>query len=368
MNNLKIWLDKYRVHFTVWAIYIFYESVVTELLATKHGAVPAYITHYSIVIFFFYLHANLALPWALKNKSSAFWKVPLAMLLSLVAFTAVYYLDDLILIKCHVYLMDGSPSLKLQYWVLHIYRVTYYIILSSAYYYFKNYFKETKKTEELEKQRLTEIIYRQQVEQELARAQNAFLKAQINPHFLFNTLDFIYHNVMELSPRASDAIIALSEMMRYAIDADKMGEFIMIGEEIEQVQNLEYLNRLRKSEEMPLRLIYADEIYGINFIPLVLLTLAENIFKHGNLLNRHEATMEIYINNGVLIIETDNLSISNRQSTSHRTGLLNIEQRLKHAYGDDVYFNYYHDKNDHFKVQIKVPVSQLGGIPVSLSA
>jgi len=359
MKKIRSWFKEYRFHFIFWAIYIFYECVVAEMLVTKHGAPLAYITHYSIVIIFFYIHYTIALPGALRDKTNVIWKLPLAYIIEIALFVCIYYIDDVWLTSMNVYLMDGKPNLKLSYWLVHGYRGTYYLIMSSTYYFVENYIAETKKSRELERQRLTEIINRQHVEQELARAQNAFLKAQINPHFLFNTLDFIYHNVMEVSPRASDAIIALSEMMRYAIDADKMGEFIMIGDEIEQVQNLEYLNRLRKNEEFSLRLIYADEIYRINFIPLVLLTLAENIFKHGNLLNGHEATMEIYIKNGLFIIETDNLSISNRHSTSHRTGLLNIEQRLKHAYGDDIYFNYYHDKDNHFRVQIKVPVSQL---------
>jgi two-component system LytT family sensor kinase len=261
--------------------------------------------------------------------------------------------------------MDGKPSLKLSYWLVHGYRGTYYLIMSSTYYFVKNYIAETKKSRELEKQRFDEIINRQQIEQELAKAQNAFLKAQINPHFLFNTLDFIYHNVMELSPRAADAIISLSEMMRYAIDADKMGEFIKIGDEIEQVQNLQYLNRLRKNQEMPLKIIYSDEVAGISFIPLVLLTLAENIFKHGNLNEGHEATMRVFIENGFLFIETDNLSSRHIEDTK-RTGLLNIGQRLKYAYGDSVIFNYYQSPDEHFKVQIQVPVRQLGGTSSSV--
>jgi two-component system LytT family sensor kinase len=351
-----------------WALFITYECIVVRLFNGTNGSPWAYLLHYIIIISVFYLHADTALPWALKNKFAAAWRLPVIVIVEVIIYIRIYYEADVFLQLMHVKLINGEPHLNYIYYVENIYRAVYFLGFSSAYYFLVTYNKERKRVEELERQRLNEIINRQHIEQELARAQNAFLKAQINPHFLFNTLDFIYHNVMELSPRAAEAIIALSEMMRYAIDADKMGEFILIGDEIEQVQNLQYLNRLRKNEEMPLRLIYADEIYSINFIPLVLLTLAENIFKHGNLLNRHEATMEIYIDSGLFIIETDNLSISNRHSTSHRTGLFNIEQRLKHAYGNDIYFNYYHDKDDHFRVQIKVPVSQLGEISGPLSA
>lgn len=362
MKRIGDWLKKYRKHFIFWIVYISYESAFAEIVAVKHGAPLAYITHYGIVLIFFYLHCNIALPFSLKHKSHVYWLLPLVCLTEIAAYSLTYYADDIFLEKFHIFLMDGKASLHIDYWIIRFYRAGYYLIMSSTYYYIHNYMNETKRSEELERQRLNEIIYRQRIEQELTRAQNAFLKAQINPHFLFNTLDFVYHNVMELSPKAADAIISLSEMMRFAIDSDKMGEFISIGDEIEQVQNLQYLNRLRKSEESPLKLIYPEEVCNLNFIPLVLLTLAENIFKHGSMNSGYDAIMELYVEDGLFIIQTDNLSSRSKPTTSHRTGLLNIEKRLKYAYGDSVYFHYHQDADDHFRLVIKVPLQQLKSV------
>jgi len=359
-------LVKYRIHFLLWILFIFYENVIVEILTSQHGSPLSYLTHYIIVIFFFYYHSNTALPWAFKNKRAAFWKFPVAVIPELVVFVSVYYVDDTALTSINVHLMDGKPAINLYYLLLHAYRGMYYLGVSTGYYFVRNYVNETKKSEALEREKLNEVIKRQKIEQELTRAQNAFLKAQINPHFLFNTLDFVYHNVSELSPKAADAIITLSEMMRYAIDADKMGEFILIGDEIEQVQNLQYLNHLRKNEDLPLRLIYSDEVRAISFIPLVLLTLTENIFKHGNLQNGQEATMEIYIEKETFVIKTDNISNRQKQSTSHHTGLANIAQRLKYAYGDAVYFDHHQDGDGHFKLTIKVPLQQLQDASASL--
>lgn len=370
MKKIKEWLYSHITHFWAWALFIFYECAVVIFLFDKPGAFPAYVIHYSLIITFFYLHAHVILPWALKKKGNVFWRLIFSLSVELTVFVLLYFSGDILLMHAHVKLVNGIPHLDYSYAIRNIYREVYYLGYASAYYFLTTYMKERKKAEDIERQRLTEIINRQRVEQELTRAQNAFLKAQINPHFLFNTLDFVYHNVTELSPKAADAIITLSEMMRYAIDADKMGEFILLGDELEQVQNLQYLNHLRKNEDIPLKVIYADEVRNISFIPLVLLTLTENIFKHGNLQNGREAIVELYIENGSLVITTDNVSNRIKQSTSHNTGLVNIEKRLKYAYGDDIYFDHHQDEDGHFRLIIKVPVRLLNGgvVPPSVLA
>lgn len=365
IKRIKNWLYNHRVHFWAWALFIFYECAVVCLLFDNPGAFWAFVIHYALIIFFFYLHAHVVLPWSLKKKDNILWRLILSISIELIIFVLCYYSGDKFLMNEHIHLVNGIPHLDYTYSIRNIYREVYYLGYASAYYFLTTFVKERKRAEDIERQRLNEIINRQKIEQELTRAQNAFLKAQINPHFLFNTLDFIYHNVSELSPRAADAIITLSEMMRYAIDADKMGEFILIGDEIEQVQNLQYLNQLRKTEDMPLKLIYSDDVYNIRFIPLVLLTLTENIFKHGNLNNGQEAIMEIYIEKDQFVIKTDNVSNRQKPNISHLTGLVNIGQRLKYAYGDSVYFHYHQDADGHFRLIIKVPVQQLQGTSAS---
>ncbi|MGN6177669.1 MAG: sensor histidine kinase [Mucilaginibacter sp.] len=355
MKALRKWFDNYRIHFLVWALFILYECTVVRVFTGENGAIAAYIVHYAVIIVYFYLYGLLGLPWALRIKRQTVWRLPVIVALEIVAFVLTYYVCDIILTHFKVKLLSGLPILNYKYCVNNTYRAIYFFAFATAYYYLKTYLGERGRVEALEREKLNEVIKRQKIEQELIRAQNAFLKAQINPHFLFNTLDFIYHNVSELSPKAADAIITLSEMMRYAIDADKMGEFICIGDELEQVQNLQYLNHLRKNDDISLKVIYSDEVRNISFIPLVLLTLTENIFKHGNLQNGQEALMELYIEDGLFVIKTDNISNRHKQNTSHHTGLVNIEQRLKYAYGDEVYFDHHQDADGHFRLTIKVP-------------
>ena len=361
-------LKKYRLHLIVWASFILYEVVVIGLYYNEFGNFFTYTAHYTIIILLFYAHAAYGLPWAFKNKKSPIWKIPLIIAFESAIFILVSYCVDEVLTALHVLSSADNFKLNYQYSLKTLYRGGYFIGYSTGYYFILRYINEKKKTNELEKQRLNDIIYRQKAEQELTKAQNAFLKAQINPHFLFNTLDFIYHNVVSLSPVAAEAIITLAEMMRYAIDSDKMGEFIVLGDEIDQVENLLYLNQMRKNHTLGFRLQYDEKIRNISIIPLVLLTLVENIFKHGNLGEpEHEAIVNIYTTTDTFFIETDNLINNRLARTSNHKGLGNIEQRLKFAYGEAVQFNYHADGSGSFRVLVGIPLEQLKAHDVSSS-
>jgi len=362
MNKItKAWLIKRRLHILIWAIFIIYESIIVGLVFGSFGNPLTYAAHYTIIIILFYSHADQGMPWALQNSRNAVIRVPLMIAFEVALFVLASFCIDWLLIQSHV-LIYGEPfTLSYKYGLKTLYRGAYFMLFSTGYFYLLTYNKEKKKTAELEKQRLNDIIYKQKAEQELTKAQNAFLKAQINPHFLFNTLDFVYHNILSLSPVAADAVITLAEMMRYAIDSDKMGDFVRLGDEIEQVENLLYLNQLRKSERLHFNLKYAPAVVNIDVIPLVLLTLVENIFKHANLTQpEHEAFVNIDLRDGLLIMETDNLINTPHKIFQTQTGLKNTEKRLKYAYGDQVYFAYSKDNLNHFKLEIRIPFNRPG--------
>ncbi|TFF37029.1 hypothetical protein E2R66_13155 [Mucilaginibacter psychrotolerans] len=357
---IKNWINKYRLHLLVWVIFILYESFSIGLVFHVFGNPITYIVHYIIIIVLFYLHAHVALPWILKNKKHIFWRLPTVLFSEIGAFLLLSFYADQLLILKHILPNPQPLTLNYEYNLRTLFRELYIIGYATGYYYLITYTIEKRKTNELEKQRLNDIIYRQKSEQELTKAQNAFLKAQINPHFLFNTLDFVYHSIVELSPPAADAIITLAEMMRYAIDSDKMGEFIPLSDEIDQVENLVYLNQIRKNHKLLFELQYQEEVRRFYLIPLVLLTMVENIFKHGNLTEKnHGAIVKIYNQDGMLFIETDNLINNQIRPAGNHKGISNTEQRLKYAYGEDIVFSYKATESNHFIVRLGIPADLL---------
>ncbi|RKR80548.1 histidine kinase [Mucilaginibacter gracilis] len=356
------WFNKYRIHLLVWALFIFYETVVIGIVFKVFGHPMTYTMHYIAILLLFYLHADYALPWSLKEKRQAFWRLPFVLSVEVSIFILTSFLIDRFLINSGIMQSKEPLELTSLYSLRVLYRCVYFWGFSTGYYFLKTYNKEKRKTNELEQQHLKEIIKNQKAEQELTKAQNAFLKAQINPHFLFNTLDFIYHNIDVSSPVAADAVIILTDMMRYAVDADKMGDFIRLEDEIEQAENLLYLSQMRKNHALGFRINYNEEVREIHLIPLVLLTLVENILKHGNLNDpEHEALINLYLEDQSFHLVTDNLIDHEplKLKTGYHSGLKNIEKRLRHAYGNDVRFHYRTDNNNHFKLQLSIPLAHL---------
>jgi sensor histidine kinase YesM len=182
------------------------------------------------------------------------------------------------------------------------------------------------------------------------------LKAQINPHFLFNTLNFMYAKALPYSQELSDCIHSLSGIMRYALEiqTDKEGK-VFLTEEMAHINNVIKINRYRLGNNIKIGIETAGDISNVKIIPFVLITLVENIFEHGNLLNsRQEATVKLcYSQNRTLTFETSNSKSSVQKDSSHQMGLKNITERLRLVYGNNAELRIT-DSNDSFATKLTI--------------
>ena len=358
-KTISAWLGIYWLHILIWSLFVSYEVVAVGLMVGSFGNPVNYISHYLITIFIFYLSAAVVLPYASIHKAHALWRVPLGVFFLFAAFLLANYATDLLMIRYSFVSRSGEFPLTWAYSSKILYRWVYVFGFSAAYFFLKTYLLERGKRESMEKLRLEKIIEEEKMKRALSKAQNDFLKAQINPHFLFNTLDFIYHSISELSHEASEAVMALSEMMRYAVDSGDLEDSIVFGEEIEQVEKLIYLYQLRKNMELKIMTYFGDGVMELRFIPLVLLTLVENIFKHGDVGHAvHEIRITAEIVDSKLVIETSNALNLISRSLGKGAGLKNIGERLRFAFGGDITFSY-GKQGDLFKTSIAVPVNRV---------
>ena len=354
-----MWAKKNQIHILIWTLFVFWEAILVGIMLKTFGDPALYVAHYTVIIILFYFQSNVLLPFVVKNNFSDFLRVPLALIFQLAMYISCHFLADVLLMFLHLIPSKPNYGLDYQFILRNLYRGVFFIGFSSGYYFLKRYFNEKKRASDLEKKKLQARILQKNTEQELFKAQNAFLKAQINPHFLFNTLNFIHTKVSTSSPEAADAVIALSEMMRYALGSEDQGGTIILEDEMEQVINLINLFKLRKSSPLYLKAEFADETKHVPFIPLILLTLAENMFKHGQLHDANQqATLKVYFEDEMLIFETRNLSQPQKSDREH-TGLANIKQRLLYAYGENINFDYTTDANPFFTLKLGVPLAQL---------
>ncbi|OYU81367.1 MAG: sensor histidine kinase [Flavobacterium sp. BFFFF1] len=120
----------------------------------------------------------------------------------------------------------------------------------------------------------------QLTEKEKLAAELSLLKAQINPHFLFNTLNSIYSLAIRKDDRTADSIVKLSELMRY-IMTNAHDNLIDLRKEIEYISNYVSLQQSRLEDTVRINYMFCGNPIGKKITPLILISFIENAFKHG---------------------------------------------------------------------------------------
>jgi len=170
-------------------------------------------------------------------------------------------------------------------------------------------------------------------EAEKVTAELSFLRAQINPHFLFNTLNNIYSLSVQKSESASIAIMKLSKIMRYVTD-EVTQDWVQLEDEIAFLADYIDLQRLRLSKKVSLDFSVSGDVGNKKIAPLILMPFVENIFKYG-ISNQAESTVLIKLSvEAALISFYCQNKIYSGPERLERTGIgiTNTVQRLKHLY------------------------------------
>jgi len=185
-----------------------------------------------------------------------------------------------------------------------------------------------------------------------------FLKAQIHPHFLFNTLNNIYslvtHNENE---KSAEMISGLSSLLRYAL-YDGKTEFILLEKEIRMIKDFIGLEEVR-TDDIHLDIKLPGEIPAAKLPPFLLLPLIENAFKHGanSQLSHPCVKIEIGISGHQLWLQVKNsFDKEYRRKNSGGLGLLNLKKRLDYYYPDN-YLLETDEQNNIFIATLKLPMS-----------
>ncbi|MBS9461937.1 sensor histidine kinase [Flagellimonas sp. 389] len=171
------------------------------------------------------------------------------------------------------------------------------------------------------------------VEKEKINSELQFLKTQLNPHFLFNSLNAIYSLSVKNSPDTSDAIINISELMRYMLyEADK--EFVPLGKELEYIQNYVRLQRIRLSDSENVVLKISGEDKGKSIPPLLFISFIENAFKYGtDFKGRTNVKINLSIEKeSIHLYVMNKIGAFRKKVESSGVGLVNIKNRLTLLY------------------------------------
>ncbi|MBK7559090.1 MAG: histidine kinase [Chitinophagaceae bacterium] len=196
--------------------------------------------------------------------------------------------------------------------------------------YLNNLRDEKKERKILEAQKM-------QLEVDKSQANFKFLKSQINPHFLHNTLNFLYAKSLPYSAELSEGILTLSDIMRYALnETTGADDKAPLKDEIEHVRNVIKINQLRFSNNLNVNFEVNGVLNGTQIIPFVLITIVENAFKHGDLQRpEHPIEIKLSVDHDRLYFYSRNKKKSGPKEISTGLGLDNIRNRLDFAYGSN---------------------------------
>ncbi|MEQ9415879.1 MAG: histidine kinase, partial [Cyclobacteriaceae bacterium] len=196
---------------------------------------------------------------------------------------------------------------------------------------------------------------RKEIEHEKLVAELNFLKAQINPHFLFNTLNNLYYLAYSKSDNTTEVIDKLSKMMRYMI-YDSNHSKVLLSKEIEYMKNYVSLERLRLNNEIPIEFEVKGNLDDCQIAPLIFITFLENAFKHGVSNAKEDCWVKVLVEvNGKECIYTVENSKVPRQQEEGKSGigLSNIKRRLELSYPNDHELQVKNLKDSYF-VQLKL--------------
>ncbi len=193
-----------------------------------------------------------------------------------------------------------------------------------------------------------------QYQKDKINAELLFLKTQINPHLLFNTLNNIYALSLTGSSKTSDSILKLSEVMRYITD-EAVNDLVELGKEINCIQNYVALEQLRLNNKTTLNFNAAGCNTTLKIPPLLLLPFTENIFKHG-ISNRESSVIDIVIstNDKSISYYSRNTVFAKAAAISRKgTGIANVRKRLDFLYKENYTLTINNDSN-FFEVLLKI--------------
>jgi sensor histidine kinase YesM len=197
------------------------------------------------------------------------------------------------------------------------------VALASSFKMFKHYYLKT--------------LRNQQLQRENSEAQLRLLMAQVQPHFMFNTLNNIYSQAQEESPKSAKMILELSHILRYILNEGKK-DLVPLENEFQMVMDYLNLEKIRYDDKLDLHYFFPNNASDITIAPLLLLPLVENCFKHGasKMINNPWINIKSELHSNLFSIKLMNGKKDTVSLKQHRigTGIENVRRRLDLLYSN----------------------------------
>ncbi|MEP6804475.1 MAG: histidine kinase, partial [Flavobacterium sp.] len=278
------------------------------------------------------------------NKKRMLWYF-LSIPVSLLIFAGVrYFLQEVVVFEITGIHNYGEETRKIGYYI----RDNFFfglpsVILSALNYLFWQFQDANKQNQEL-------LL-------ENKKAQLQMLKSQVSPHFLFNTLNSFYSQLILKDDKMASDILVLSDLLRYVITETEKDE-VLLSKEIQFVQNYIHLQQKRFEDQLCLDFEIEGNYTTEKILSSALIHFIENVFKHAKLNNPDEkAIISIQIKGDFLELSTFNYNVGGENYSSTGIGFENLIKRLEYTYKDQFILEKTAENNT-FKTYLKIPLKK----------
>lgn len=330
-----------------WAFYFLYEWLGNASVGSeyrRYAINAAVIVPVSFCATWFTVHVLIE-RFFLKGKRTAFWMlfIASAIFFTLIRRTFNYYYTY------PLYYPEGQQTMSFLFPPkLIIEAVNTYLIVAlyTMFYFLRAWYEQQRTTQQLQKDK--------------AEAQLELLKSQVQPHFIFNTLNNIYSYAQQNNQQTSELIYRLSALLSYML-YDSRQTTIALGKELEYINNYIELEKIRYGKRLDVSLNVFDPVDHFKIAPLLLLPLIENSFKHGvsNDIRDGWIRMDISLNDEWLTVKIENSYDDRKGETAeprNGIGLENVRKRLEILYQGKYEFKCIKE-NDSFLTILKIKKS-----------
>lgn len=234
---------------------------------------------------------------------------------------------------------------RLVYFIIAVFNIGMSIVITTGLKLAKRWFNQQQRNRELQNKNLqTELN---------------FLKSQVNPHFLFNTLNNLYSLTLQKDDRAPDTVLKLSGMMRYMLYECNEPQ-VLLEKEVNCVKNYLDLEKIRQGDRCDIQFNLKGDLNGQQIAPLLFIPFIENSFKHGvnNQIGTGFVHIDLEVNGKDLELKVTNGKSKQKEPSSQPggIGLKNVKRRLDLIYPKKHILNI-QEQNDAFEVDLKLDLS-----------
>ena len=327
------------IHLVFWTMFVIVPMLIFRLDDFHRGRDIVYFLQQTFInVVVFYLTYWLLIPRLMKRRGifNLVWIGLLwIVILAAIRLTIVYYFKEVIRP------LEGHPFIFVRQLLHELFGTMMFTLYGVLIYFSIEWFRERQ--------------YRFELIREKQKSEIDLLKSQISPHFLMNTLNNLYSLVYQGSKQASDAVLKLSDIMRYLL-YDTKTDLVPLENEVKYLESFIELQMLRFRNRDLVSFKITGELNGRMVAPMIFIPFVENAFKHGSKIEKGSGiTLKLAVEEKKILFKVINIKAKRdiQKDAEKGIGLENVRMRLELQYPEK-YDLRIKDEGERYEVYLEI--------------